>query len=198
MADTTPGKPGYTPLNIYYLKSHFPRGIRRWRCFVLLLTVCISIYVLSVSCGHTSYSSYGHSTILMAISSFGHMLSPQECPDVEQLAIGHWKRWDASRITQSDIEDVNRYNILQWKRLSIPLSLEREDKKCGNVAYGPGRWISTANCNPEGATPCCYDNVCQSKSMADCQCQGCYDLRLELKAELADWVPKNKNCKVTV
>ena len=188
MANTTPCRT---------LKLRFPHSVRRWIFFLLLVNIFmfICIFTFFVS---ASYSSYRYRQILAAITSSEHIQSPQKCPDMEQLAFGHWERWNASRITQSDIEDVNTYHIHQWKRLGIPLSLQREDKKCGNVAYRPGYWVSRANCNPDGPTPCCYDNVCQSKSMADCQCQGCYDLRQEVKAEFADWVPKNKNCKVIV
>ena len=206
MAITTPRKTESVPtlhaLNICGLVSQFPHSFWRWTFFFLLINVviciCICKYTLSVPSRRASYSRYGYSQILAAIMSYERVRSPQECPDVEQLTIGHWERWNASRITQSDIEDVNTYHIHQWKRLGIPLSLQREDKKCGNVPYGPGRWVSRANCNPEGTTPCCYDNVCQSKSMVDCQCQGCYDLRREVKAEFADWVPKNTKCKVIV
>ena len=150
MAGTSPSKTesvptqGESTLNVSRLKSYFPLSIRHWTCFFLLSTIFIYIwvYALTVSSQRASYRSYGYSQILAAISNFGHMLSPQQCPDVEQLAIGHWERWNTSRITKEEIEDIKRYNIHQWKRFKLPLTLQREDKKCGNVPYGPGWWIS--------------------------------------------------------
>ena len=74
----------------------------------------------------------------------------------------------------------------------------------GNVSFDAleGRmhnlhWFR-ALCNPDGDTPCCYGNRCVAREIESCRCDDCYDLRQPVNAELAEWVPKDPDCKVGV
>lgn len=55
-----------------------------------------------------------------------------------------------------------------------------------------------ALCDPNGSTPCCFENKCVFKDVEHCRCQGCYDLRQKIHAELSTWIPANPTCKVSV
>ncbi|KAH9507552.1 hypothetical protein Btru_051433 [Bulinus truncatus] len=64
----------------------------------------------------------------------------------------------------------------------------------GNVNYEDLGWFR-AVCNPNGATPCCFNNMCVNKTVQECQCTECYDFRPKVYAELADWIPDDPTCR---
>ena len=39
---------------------------------------------------------------------------------------------------------------------------------------------------------------CVNRSQADCQCEGCYDMRGRVHAEFSRWVPSDINCPVSI
>ncbi|CAH1773227.1 unnamed protein product [Owenia fusiformis] len=54
-----------------------------------------------------------------------------------------------------------------------------------------------ALCHPSSDKACCYNNHCITKSVEDCKCQGCLDLRSRLHAEEHIWRPDDtNNCQI--
>ncbi|RUS80210.1 hypothetical protein EGW08_012035 [Elysia chlorotica] len=53
-----------------------------------------------------------------------------------------------------------------------------------------------ALCDPDGDYPCCYDNRCESRPVAECRCDNCYDLRQRVHAEFASWAPSDPTCQI--
>ena len=52
-----------------------------------------------------------------------------------------------------------------------------------------------ALCDSEGATPCCYNHVCVNKTMDQCTCPDCIDMRRPLHAEYSTWQPTDAACR---
>ena len=78
-----------------------------------------------------------------------------------------------------------------------PKGVQRPDKRCGNLAVGTkGRlfWFR-ALCDSEGATPCCYNYVCVNRTMDQCTCPDCIDMRRPLHAEYSTWQPTDAACR---
>ena len=97
---------------------------------------------------------------------------------------------------EQNLRDLNhQISDLRTKVLGIPATLQREDLLCGNVSY-PGTKLR-ALCHPEGDTPCCAaDNTCVARSMDQCRCQTCWDLRRDFHADLAEFLPRDVSCHV--
>ncbi|KAK7494332.1 hypothetical protein BaRGS_00014435, partial [Batillaria attramentaria] len=83
----------------------------------------------------------------------------------------------------------------------VPPGFQRPDGRCGNVTLKdivpgmhPALWYR-ALCDPDGRTPCCYDNVCVNKPKEKCTCRNCYDQRRMIHAEYATWHAENPECQ---
>ena len=187
----------HTP-DSFDIKSTLYNKMHQMKIILLILVITLAIYICRIPVpGRLNILS--RNIILKNLNllrTSQHVQHGAQCPDVEQLAFGQWERWNASQIRLSDVQDVESYHKRQWQYLGLPQSIQRADNKCGNLAYRGGFWVARANCDPKGKTPCCYDNVCQAKTIEECRCKGCYDLRREVMAEFANWVPHNKKCKV--
>ncbi|GFO47183.1 hypothetical protein PoB_007368800 [Plakobranchus ocellatus] len=86
------------------------------------------------------------------------------------------------------------------RKADIKWGTKKSQRAIGNTGFG-GTIIHPyrALCDPEGSTPCCYSNhTCVAFSQAQCVCDGCYDMRRPVHAELAAWVPRDKTCQVKV
>lgn len=64
-----------------------------------------------------------------------------------------------------------------------------------SVNQGP-KWFR-ALCNPDGDSPCCFENKCVSKPLESCRCEHCFDVRQQVHAELSTWVPTDPSCTVS-
>ena len=97
---------------------------------------------------------------------------------------------------EQNLRDLNhQISDLRTEVLGIPSTLQRADHLCGNVSY-PGTKLR-ALCHPEGATPCCAaENTCVARSMDQCRCQTCWDLRRDFHADLAEFLPRDVSCHV--
>ncbi|BFZ16491.1 hypothetical protein BsWGS_19530 [Bradybaena similaris] len=127
-------------------------------------------------------------------------LQVEGCQDVLETMLKG--RWVGRPHTQQELDGVQRWIHLSRMEHSIPATLQRTDSLCGNVTFNeligrmnPLMWFR-AMCDPNGPVPCCYHNVCSSRSVEDCRCQGCYDMRQPIHAELSTWVPSDPTCKI--
>ncbi|XP_050390818.2 uncharacterized protein LOC126809976 [Patella vulgata] len=116
------------------------------------------------------------------------------CPGVfSHMTRGYWK--PLPHFTRELVEIlVKRFRIENARIRHMPESYQRKDGKCGNVNFMRANF--RALCNPKGPTPCCYDGYCVSKSIEDCKCEECYDLRQRISAESSTWVPSHPGCQV--
>ncbi|KAK6175147.1 hypothetical protein SNE40_013669 [Patella caerulea] len=109
-------------------------------------------------------------------------------------------QWNSKTInTQQKIEIGN---FLTSARLEhgLPPSLERQDTLCGNVTFPTDvipnlKWFR-ALCDPEGEHPCCVNNQCSSRTVTECQCETCFDMRQPLHAEYSEWLPREEGCRI--
>ncbi|ESP05618.1 hypothetical protein LOTGIDRAFT_152474 [Lottia gigantea] len=119
----------------------------------------------------------------------------KECPNVlKYMTYGHWKPRIVSR---EEVQKMDAFLLRARSQHFLPANLQRRDGKCGNVSFEDIRlkWFRPL-CHPKGPTPCCYNNVCANKSIEDCVCKDCYDMRTSINAEHADWIPNHKYCQV--
>ncbi|XP_046367451.1 uncharacterized protein LOC124142822 [Haliotis rufescens] len=122
------------------------------------------------------------------------------CPSVlRHMMTGAWFSRSLSAEEEDDIETYLRKGLYFMTRNG---TFERPDKKCGNISYfgwmdrrKEAGWFRVL-CEPRGSTPCCYDNVCQRKTIRECVCDGCYDLRTQKHAEYSNWIPEDSRCQV--
>ncbi|CAL1545457.1 unnamed protein product [Lymnaea stagnalis] len=105
-------------------------------------------------------------------------------------------RWELKNHTAKELEEVEMFMSRTRAYHKLPPTLQREDKKCGNINF-PGKEWQRAVCNPKGDTPCCMNNFCVNKSVQECQCPECHDMRQQIHAEFATWVPADPTCKVS-
>ncbi|ESO85235.1 hypothetical protein LOTGIDRAFT_168042 [Lottia gigantea] len=111
-----------------------------------------------------------------------------KCPNVlEWMQTGKWNlkpaTWKQKR-DQEKFMSINGINIMTHTR---------KDNLCGNVS-ADGMHYFRALCSPIGPKPCCYNNACQYKTVQECQCPDCYDIRELKHAELGTWESNNKDC----
>ncbi|XP_076448488.1 uncharacterized protein LOC143285145 [Babylonia areolata] len=121
-------------------------------------------------------------------------LQHAQCPDVmHSMTQGRWERLP---MTPSDIQKMNKFHKHVREELhGMPRGLQRKDGLCGNVTFPKRAWFR-AMCDTEGDKPCCYHNRCTNRSMDQCVCPECYDMRNPLHAEYARWRPSNQLCQV--
>ncbi|GFO10412.1 hypothetical protein PoB_003691700 [Plakobranchus ocellatus] len=125
-------------------------------------------------------------------------LKPPKCWNVLKRAIQG--KWISKHHDKKELEKINKFFQKTRSYHRIPLSLQRNDGKCGNISFkGTKMHHYRALCDPEGSTPCCHNNhTCVAFSQAQCVCDGCYDMRRSVHAELATWVPRDKTCKLNI
>ncbi|PVD36284.1 hypothetical protein C0Q70_03262 [Pomacea canaliculata] len=144
------------------------------------------------------------------------------CKDVLKLMV--YGQWETRNLSAAESNEMKLFNdqlsyrsssTLSWrnglgddtknnskqeellvvrKEKTIPTNLQRPDKLCGNVTFPkiPFR----ALCDPNGDTPCCYNNVCANKTQHQCTCTNCYDIRRIIDAEYATWRPSDPTCQL--
>ena len=169
---------------------------RQFKFVSLIIAACfvLGIYTFVLP---THWKLIARTSLLPGFKEKREKFLPPSCPNVEDLTKGRWKPWPKSRINTSDFHEVEEFYLRRRQMSKLPATLQRNDNKCGNLPYWKGGfWVQRALCNPKGSTPCCYNNVCQNISKEKCHCKGCYDLRREVHAEIADWIPQNQQCKV--
>ncbi|CAL1533383.1 unnamed protein product [Lymnaea stagnalis] len=132
--------------------------------------------MIKVIQGHTTRSQYPRGQILL-----------------DQMLTGHWV---PRKYTVQEMGELEAFNKRVWTFYKIPHTLQREDKKCGNVSF-PGLAWFRGLCDPKGATPCCMNNSCVNRSVQECQCPDCYDVRPQIYAEFATWLPDDTTVKLT-
>ncbi|CAL1548449.1 unnamed protein product [Lymnaea stagnalis] len=113
---------------------------------------------------------------------------------LDKLLVGHWS---LRNYTTRELGDVETFINRTRAYLKLPPSLQRSDNTCGNVNF-PGHQWYRAVCNPKGATPCCINGSCVDKPVQECRCPECYDMRQQIHAELATWVPDGLTVKLFV
>ncbi|KAL8597832.1 hypothetical protein ACOMHN_061365 [Nucella lapillus] len=108
-------------------------------------------------------------------------------------------RWAPKRnVSERRKREMEEYLFQTRGEYRIPRSLQRADGKCGDLPYDGvplfrHMWLR-ALCNPNGATPCCYDLRCTNRSVENCRCPHCLDPRTPVHAELSDWLPARPEC----
>ena len=125
-----------------------------------------------------------------------------QCRDVlADMLDGEWHR--LSDIHEQAMQDLKLFLHTSRSQHSLPYGLQRQDGRCGNVSFDEleGRmnnlhWFR-ALCDPDGDTPCCYENSCVAKAVAECRCDSCYDMRQSIDAEFSEWKPRRPDCHVT-
>ncbi|XP_067653969.1 uncharacterized protein [Haliotis asinina] len=122
------------------------------------------------------------------------------CPDVlKYMVVGSWA---TRNITQKEEDEIETFLLQGLYAVNGSDDFELTDKRCGNLSYY--QWKSRdkmadwtrALCNPRGSNPCCYNNKCQMKTIQECVCENCYDLRPQIHAEYSQWTPDDSRCQV--
>ncbi|XP_046357073.1 uncharacterized protein LOC124135675 [Haliotis rufescens] len=107
---------------------------------------------------------------------------------LSHLLIGHWK---TRSLTKKEDEDILNFLSDVNVRYTLSKNYQRIDGLCGNVTHTGSKtaeWIR-ALCDPKGTTPCCFNNKCAVKSVEECVCPDCYDMRNQKHAEYSTWIP---------
>ncbi|CAH1786548.1 unnamed protein product [Owenia fusiformis] len=171
---------------------------KKHACYVLIVISTISYIVYLVAVSYSKVPLMEFSTTC-GLKPKDNNTGP--CSNVlEALTKGSWKL--KNDLSEKDVVELDIRKALKSKHIS----LQRDDDQCGNTHLYTETYFQTlfntrpvnfrALCDPDGPKPCCYDNICMDKSTLECQCDRCYDLRQEIHAELADWVPDNNQCQV--
>ncbi|XP_005110895.3 uncharacterized protein LOC101849568 [Aplysia californica] len=93
------------------------------------------------------------------------------------------------------IELESCINATRSIHFGLPPKLQRSDGLCGNLNFG-GKMFR-ALCDPNGPTPCCFEYKCVNKTVGQCNCSTCFDLRPEIHADFGSYVLKEPACKMT-
>ncbi|XP_070196564.1 uncharacterized protein [Littorina saxatilis] len=108
-------------------------------------------------------------------------------------------RWQQQEMSSSDKYEMDLFHMKVRLELGLPKGLQRPDLKCGNVTFGsysppmhPLQWFRGL-CDEAGTTPCCYDNQCQNRTLEECACPDCYDMRSAIQAEFGTWSGEEKD-----
>ncbi|XP_046327297.2 uncharacterized protein LOC124111591 [Haliotis rufescens] len=107
---------------------------------------------------------------------------------LSDLLTGHWK---TRPLTKKEDDDILTFLSNANARFGVPTNNQRNDGLCGNVTHTGSKaagWIR-ALCDPKGTTPCCFNNKCIMKSVEECVCPDCYDMRHLKHAEYSTWIP---------
>ncbi|KAK6175434.1 hypothetical protein SNE40_013899 [Patella caerulea] len=157
-------------------------------CYIPIVCVYISSAIILV----WFYRGYPRLDLYLKHSRYSS--KDAECPGVlSHMIKGYWK--PLPRLSQELIGILtDRFRTSVARSHHIPIGYQMKNGKCGNIQYPDTRF--RALCDPKGPTPCCYEGYCVSKSIEDCKCEECYDLRQRISAESSTWVPSHHGCKV--
>ncbi|XP_046565001.1 uncharacterized protein LOC124273741 [Haliotis rubra] len=109
---------------------------------------------------------------------------------LSHLLNGNWK---TRPLTEKEDKDILNFLSNVNVRYNFPSNYQRSDGLCGNVTHTGSKtaeWIR-ALCDPKGTTPCCFNNKCVLKSVEECVCADCYDMRNQKHAEYSTWIPSD-------
>ncbi|XP_046357031.2 uncharacterized protein LOC124135644 [Haliotis rufescens] len=120
------------------------------------------------------------------------ILSPYEISlsTLSHLLKGHWK---TRPLTKKEDDDIMKFLSNANARFRLPKNYQRIDGLCGNVTHtgSEAAGFIKALCDPKGTTPCCFNNKCAMKSVEECVCPDCYDMRNQKHAEYSTWTPSD-------
>ncbi|XP_046562595.1 uncharacterized protein LOC124271486 [Haliotis rubra] len=112
--------------------------------------------------------------------------------------------WATRNISKKEEDEIEAFLLQGLYALNGSDKFELTDRRCGNLGYYPWKskdkmadW-TRALCNPRGGNPCCYNNKCQMKTVKECACKNCHDLRPQIHAEYSKWIPRDSRCQVEI
>ncbi|CAG5114602.1 unnamed protein product [Candidula unifasciata] len=168
---------------------------RRWIYIVVIFLPAAVLMLLSIN-------SLG---VKMNIEMMQSLFSGQwnemrpSCINVlDNMVLGSWEK---DKLKEAEMAAVVNFHKKIRAYHGINVSLQHKDNICGNVMHGAtNRGITQfrALCDPNGSTPCCFENKCVFKTVEQCRCKNCFDLRQKLHAELSTWIPAEPTCKITM
>ena len=162
---------------------------------LVIITISVLVILVSLNCiGSLDHKLWYISEAITSL--FRTRAFPESaCPDVlGMMTRGHWESRPLTKDEDNQITAL--FNRTNRKRIGFP-NYQRDDGECGNVTYlnyTETGWTFRALCDPRGQTPCCHDNRCVMKTIAECVCDNCYDLRPKKFAEYSKWTPENPTC----
>ena len=170
---------------------------------LLLYLTLVSLAVLGVLMTSQQWPHVTH--LVLSPLILRDVITPSirlQCGDVlTDMLQGDWHRQD--HVHEDDMDELKLFLHTSRSQHFLPYELQREDAKCGNVSFDEleGRmnqlhWFR-ALCDPEGETPCCYENKCVARETRECRCETCYDMRQTIDAEFSEWKPRRADCHVT-
>ncbi|KAL8592924.1 hypothetical protein ACOMHN_050751 [Nucella lapillus] len=107
-------------------------------------------------------------------------------------------RWHQHKMTPQQEETIRSFHKrVREEDHHIPKGMQRPDNRCGNVNVGSTGMLPyfKALCDPDGAAPCCYHHVCRNKTIQECACANCEDMRTPIQAEYATWRTVDPSCQ---
>ncbi|KAK6168169.1 hypothetical protein SNE40_022047 [Patella caerulea] len=167
--------------------------------------VQIALCMVFVTCLTMSYWNreslhivFGFSSNYVAILPTAGFLTTKStrtnCRSVLDLILsGTWK---SRTMTSNQKAEMRKFLEIARNEHGLPTTLQRKDKKCGNVNFLKTGRHFRALCDQYGSTPCCYNNTCVAKDIEECRCKDCFDTRQVLHAEYADWLPSDARCNI--
>ncbi|ESO96248.1 hypothetical protein LOTGIDRAFT_174930 [Lottia gigantea] len=166
----------------------------------------VIIPVLGILCIYSITTRWYHNinyvtTPLVNVTSpikYQSLFDPPTCPGgIQQMLEG---KWHQRKMTPNQEREINDFLKTYRGGWGLPDTLQRKDLLCGNASFAQDPKVVyrmfRALCSPTGKTPCCMNKKCVAKTVKECQCKDCLDLRQEAHAEYSDWVPSNHNCKI--
>ncbi|XP_046563324.1 uncharacterized protein LOC124272214 [Haliotis rubra] len=141
----------------------------------------------------TRYVFQGHHSVSRtSVYSLPKPITPyaQRSSILSHLLNGNW---ETRPLTEKEDKDILNFLSNVNVRYNFPSNYQRSDGLCGNVTHTGSKtaeWIR-ALCDPKGTTPCCFNNKCVLKSVEECVCPDCYDMRNQKHAEYSTWIPSD-------
>ena len=166
-----------------------------WYKYIFYTSLCCAIFLIPPMFHKSCQLPYQRPAPPAAITN----LLP--CSDVlGTMTKGRWSRLPYAQQNKTALHHFLRE--VRTKSWHLPATLQRTDNLCGNVTFDNLTshfhkllWFR-ALCDPEGRTPCCYENRCEAKTVDQCRCRDCFDLRQPIDVEFAEWKPLNDSCKM--
>ncbi|CAH1801248.1 unnamed protein product [Owenia fusiformis] len=107
---------------------------------------------------------------------------------IDCLSIGEWVKR-----TREDTEMKKMIFMPSEGELTLANG-QCGDRETTNVTASVPR---RALCYPTSKKACCSNNHCETMTIDQCQCKGCFDLRTRLHVEKYVWQPGSKQCPIT-
>ncbi|KAK6178727.1 hypothetical protein SNE40_011243 [Patella caerulea] len=121
-----------------------------------------------------------------------------KCPNILRGMVYGW--WKLNPLTPGQTTEMRTFLQTARTQHGLPISLQRNDFMCGNTSFpthlSPTITWFRALCDPYGPTPCCFNNKCVQKSIQECKCDNCFDMRQPPHAEYSEWIPYDQRCKI--